>query len=162
MLTTRDLAPVFGDQPALILREIRRASDVQSLRSLNQRARACVLHYLTSATAVDWVARFTESVDLAILRRLIALMGTDAASVCWCVCGASGRGESIVRRQPRVVLIYDDGEDHRDLANLYTKVTEGLVECDYLPALTDPSNRRSKSPVQPSGSAATRHGSRIL
>ena len=40
MLTTRDLAPVFGDQPALILREIRRASDVQSLRSLNRRARA--------------------------------------------------------------------------------------------------------------------------
>ena len=141
VLTTRDLAPVFGDQPALILREIRRASDVQSLRSLNRRARACVLHYLTSATAVDWVARFTDSVDLAILRRLIALMGSDAASVCWCVCGASGRGESIVRRQPRVVVIYDDSEDYRDLANLYAKVSEGLVECDYLP--------RTDGPVEP-------------
>ena len=144
VLTTRDLAPVFGDQPALILREIRRAADTQSLRSLNRRARACALQYLTSATASDWVARFTDAVDLAILDRLIALTGSDVASVCWCVCGASGRGESIVRRQPYVILIHPDGEDRNHLENHYANVIAGLTECDYfLPsaARVDPSYR---------------------
>jgi CBS domain-containing protein len=144
VLTTRDLAPVFGDQPALILREIRRASDTQSLRSLNRRARACALQHLTNATASDWVARFTDAVDLAILDRLIALTGFDVASVCWCVCGASGRGESIVRRQPYVILIHADGEDRSHLENHYAKVIAGLTECDYfLPsaARVDPSYR---------------------
>jgi CBS domain-containing protein len=138
VLTPRDLAPVFGDQPALILREIRRASDVQSLRALNRRARACALQHLTSATATDWIARFADSVDLAILDRLIALTGSDAASACWCVCGASGRGESIVPRQPHVVVVHDDGENSRHLANQYTKVIAGLGECDYLPDVATP------------------------
>lgn len=138
VLTTRDLAPVFGDQPALILREIRRAGDVQSLRALNRRARACALQHLTSAIATDWIARFTDSVDLAILDRLIAMTGSDAASTCWCVCGASGRGESIVPRQPHVVLIHDDGVDSRHLDNQYTNVIEGLGECDYLPDVAAP------------------------
>jgi len=146
VLTTRDLAPVFGDQPALILREIRRASDIPSLRSLNRRARACALQHLTSATASDWIARFTDSVDLAIIGRLIALRGADGGG-CWCVYGSSGRGESIVRRQPRIVLVHDDGEDRRDLEHLYAKVTESLVECDYLP--------RSDGPVEPSFQVAS-------
>src|SRR4029450_12406852 len=82
-----------------------------------------------------WIARFTDSVDLAILRRLIALTGSDVASVCWCVCGASGRGESIVRRQPYGGLGPDDREDPVHLENQYAKVIADLAECDYfLPA----------------------------
>jgi len=138
VLTTRDLAPVFGDQPALILREIRRASDIPSLRSLNRRARLCALQHLTSATASEWIARFTDSVDLAILGRLIALNAADSAPGCWCVYGASGRSESIVRRQPRVALVHDDGDDLRRLEHVYAKVTEGLLECDYLPHSAGP------------------------
>jgi CBS domain-containing protein len=144
VLTTRDLAPVFGDQPALILREIRRASDIESLRSLNRRARACALQHLVNATSSDWIARFTDAVDLAILRRLITLTGSDVASVCWCVCGASGRGESIVRRQPYVILVHADGEDRVPLEDHYATVLARLAECDYfLPAAArvDPSFR---------------------
>jgi CBS domain-containing protein len=140
VLTTRDLAPVFGDQPALILREIRRASDIPSLRSLNRRARACALQYLTSAMASDWIARFTDSIDLAILDRLIALNGGRFSPGCWCVYGASGRGESIVRRQPRVALLHEDGVNHKRLENLYAKVTKDLLECDYLPHTAGPAD----------------------
>src|SRR5262245_28650482 len=140
VLTTRDLAPVFGDQPALILREIRRAADIPSLRSLNGRARACALQYLTSAMASDWLARFTDAVDLAILDRLIALNGGQFSPGCWCVYGASGRGESIVRRQPRVALVHEAGVDHRRLENLYAKVTKDLLECDYLPHTAGPAD----------------------
>jgi CBS domain-containing protein len=138
VLTPRDLAPVFGDQPAVILRDIRRAPDVLSLRALNRRARACALQYLTSATASDWVARFTDAADQAILVRLITLTGPDPASACWCVCGASGRGESIVHRQPRLVLIHRDAEDGRLLETQYAGVMDGLAECDYLPGISAP------------------------
>ena len=115
VLTPRDLAPAFGDHPVMILGEIRRALDLQALRALNHRARACALQYLTSASATDWVARFTDAADVAILDRVLTLTGVEAASVCWCVCGASGRGESIVRRQPRVVLIHDDDSRRHEL-----------------------------------------------
>jgi CBS domain-containing protein len=132
VITPRDLAPVFGDQPAVILRDISRATDVQSLRSLNQRARACALQYLTSAASTEWIARFTESVDVGILTRLIALTGQDESAACWCVCGVSGRGESIVRREPDVMVIHDEREDSRALRDHYERVIAGLAQCDYL------------------------------
>jgi CBS domain-containing protein len=142
VLTPRDLAPVFGDQPAVIVQDIRRAQDVHALGALNRRARACALQYLTSAASSDWVARFTDSVDVAILRRLIALTGAGDGASCWCVCGASGRGESIVRRRPRIVLIYDERENRQEVENRYSRVLDGLVECDYL-SVADASFDRS-------------------
>ncbi len=51
VVTTRDLMPAFGDQPAAILSDIRRAADTQELRALNQRARACALQHFTSAAS---------------------------------------------------------------------------------------------------------------
>jgi len=141
VLTPRDLAPVFGDQPAAILRDIGRAADAQALRSLNQRARACALRFLTSATATEWVSRFTDAADLAIVRRLITLTGGGEAA-CWCVCGAAGRGESIVSRQPHVVVIHDGTGDIRTLEERFATVMKDLAVCGYLPASTrasDPS-----------------------
>src|SRR5262249_28300711 len=90
IVTPRDLAPVFGDQPVDILREISRATDTDVLRDLNQRARSLVLRYLNSAASFDWLSGFTCLVDAKILGRLIAMTVPEAIAACWCFCGSSG------------------------------------------------------------------------
>ena len=77
LVTRRDLAPLFGENPATLLREIRGADGTEELRALNQRARAFVLEQLTSAASVEWLARFTHLVDAAILARVAGLAGVD-------------------------------------------------------------------------------------
>ena len=47
VVTSRDLAPIFGDQPSWILNDIGVATDHRQLRDLNLRARAFVLRSLT-------------------------------------------------------------------------------------------------------------------
>ena len=73
VVTSRDLAPIFGDQPSWILNDIAVATDHRQLRALNLRARAFVLRSLTGAASVDWLARFTHLVDAAIAGRLISV-----------------------------------------------------------------------------------------
>lgn len=137
LVTAGDLGPVFGDQPVSVLREVRRASGVLELRALNHRARAIALEYLTSARSVDWLARFTRLVDEAILARLVLLSGgSDHDAFCWCFCGSAGRGESLTRLAPEVVLIAADGRP--DAAAVYQRVADLLGECDYLPRLDSP------------------------
>jgi CBS domain-containing protein len=141
LLTPRDLAPAFGEQPAAILQAIRRAADVRALAVLNRRARAAALQYLTTALSTDWIARFTQAVDLGILTRLIALTDADDGGGCWCVCGAAGRVESITRRTPQVILVHDDLSDEQSVLAGYTRLAGALADCDYLPAgdqRTDP------------------------
>src|SRR4029077_4463355 len=99
---------------------------------LNRRARACALQHLTSAASPEWIARFTELADHALLTRILALRGVSDTTDCWCVFGASGRGESITRAEPRVTLIYDDRADRVNALDGYTRVIDALSACDYI------------------------------
>ena len=131
LVTSRDVARAFGDQPISILQEIRLAPNTQRLLELNHRARALALRHLTSAAALDWVARFTFLTDVSIVKRVIGLLGESTAPVCWCFCGASGRGESLTRHAPQLMLIAEDEHERPALQQLYERVFDALAQCDY-------------------------------
>jgi len=132
LVTPRDIARVFGDQPISILREIRLAANARELRELNHRARALAFQYLTSAASLDWLARFVSLTDVNIVKRIMALAGGDLSSACWCFCGASGRGETLTRHAPQVVLIVEDESGRADMLQRYERVSDALTDCDYL------------------------------
>ena len=130
-VTAKDLGRAFGDQPISILREIRRATTARELRQLNLRARAFTLQYLTHAGSFDWLAPFVSLADVSIVKRIIALAGNESPSVCWCFCGASGRGESLTKHAPQLVLIVDGEDGRQELLQQYERVSDLLGECDY-------------------------------
>ena len=132
LLTSKDIARVFGDQPISILREIRLAANTQDLRALNYRARAFALQYLTSAGSLDWVAHFVSMTDETIVKRIVELAGRDVSSACLCFCGASGRRESLTRHAPQLVVIVDDASERLVLQQWLEHVSAALTECDYL------------------------------
>lgn len=132
VVTGNDLAQAFGDQPASILRDVRRASTAAQLRTLNHRARTFAFEYLDGARSVDWIARFTTLVDESIVMRALALVrAPDAGTACWAFGGSSGRRESLTRLAPELVLIAPG--QGPDAAAAHRRVTDLLAECDYLP-----------------------------
>jgi CBS domain-containing protein len=140
VVTARDLSPVFGDHPVFILRDIRRARTTEALRVLNQRARGFALQQLSSAASLDWVARFLHLTDVAIVTRLISMSGDDG-SACWCLCGSSGRAETLTRLEPTVLLVLPDDASPESAKATYGRVTDALVDCDYLPRVDVPFDR---------------------
>ena len=134
IMTSSDLAPLFGEHPADLLRGIRRSGSLGELRELNQRARALTLEYLTTAAAVDWLATLTHSIDVAIVGRILALSGVTQPRECWCFAGSSGRGETLTRLAPHVVIIADDSDDLATVRDTHRRVLDALAECDYLAA----------------------------
>jgi CBS domain-containing protein len=133
LVTPNDLTACFGDQPTTILRDIRQAQSVQELRALNQRARALTHEYLTSAASVEWLAILTHLVDVAIFTRILALDGPGQPPGCWCFSGSSGRGESLTRLAPHLVVIVGDGDSLATALAAYHRVLAAFAECDYLP-----------------------------
>jgi CBS domain-containing protein len=142
LVTARDIARVFGDQPTAILSEIWLTTNTRELGELNHRARALALRYLTSASSISWLARFLFLFDVTVVRRLIALADATAAPACWCFCGASGRGESLTRHAPQLVVIVEDETARPELLQAWERVSQALTECDYFPRL-DPSFDRA-------------------
>jgi CBS domain-containing protein len=135
LVTAKDIARVFGDQPTAIFREIGLATHTRELGELNHRSRALALRYLTSASSVSWLAQFMFQIDVHVVRRLIALADETVAPACWCFCGAAGRGESLTRHAPQLVVIVEDESTRPDVVRAWERVSQALTECDYLPRL---------------------------
>jgi CBS domain-containing protein len=138
LVTERDLASSFGEQPATLMQQIRAANGVAALRDLNHRVRAFALHHLTSAAAVDWVTQFTHLADAATVGRLLTLTGGDAVDTCWCFCGSSGRQESLTRLSPQVVAVVRDRSQEQAAQRAHEQLIAALFESDYLPRATLP------------------------
>ena len=110
LVTNGDLGPLFGDDPTSLLRDIRLARSLQELHAVNQRARAFILEFLSSALSVEWLADYAHQIDVAILARICALVGSETLPGCWCFCGSSGRGESLTLLAPHLLVILADGD----------------------------------------------------
>jgi CBS domain-containing protein len=149
VVTSRDLAAVFGDHPGFILRDIRRAATVDLLGALSRRARGFALNQLGRASSVDWVARFLHLADVAVVKRLIVMADADLGTACWCLCGSSGRAESLTRVAPSLLLVLADDRGQPAMAAAYRRVIDLLERCDYLP-------RTDLPPFDPSFYAASR------
>jgi CBS domain-containing protein len=138
LLTPRDLLPVLGDQPAAIFDDIRRATTTAQLRALNHRARAFVLKYLTRAASTDWMTQFIAGIDDAIVMHVLRLEGQADNMAGWCICGTSGRRESLSPRMPQLVWIQDSAAAGPDAGAVYSRLIAALEECGYLPGSEAP------------------------
>jgi len=135
LVTARDLAPIFGEQPSALLRGVRHATSTSELRALQQRARQFTLEYLTSASAVEWLARLMYLFDVAVVRQLLTRFNLADVPGCWCVSGAVGRGESLAGVVPQLLAIVPDAVEQGQAREMYRRVRDGLLECGYLPQL---------------------------
>jgi signal-transduction protein with cAMP-binding, CBS, and nucleotidyltransferase domain len=140
LVTSADVGRAFGDRPGAILQAIRTAGGTPALRALTHRTRALALQHLTSASSVDWIARFVSLADAAVVTRLIALDG-DAPAAAWCVCGTSGRGESLTRHAPDLVVIAARDDDRAALERQYGRICHAIAECGYMARTDTPFDR---------------------
>jgi CBS domain-containing protein len=135
VVTRGEFARFFSQQPSDLLSDIRRARSPQGLAALSQRVRAFSLERLTGAAATDWLAKLTTLVDAAVVSRLLELDEQPRVGT-WCFCGASGRGESLTRLAPLVVVLVGEDEDVDAATEQHGRIASLLAECGYL---ADPS-----------------------
>jgi CBS domain-containing protein len=131
--TARDIGRVFGDQPLAILKEIRLARTVDDLRDLNHRSRAVARQWLSDANALGWVSAFLSRTDTAILTQILGIVRADVPSGCWAFCGASGRGESLTRHIPQLMLIVDADSVSGEDQGAFSRVGDALSASGYMP-----------------------------
>jgi CBS domain-containing protein len=122
IVTAPILAPAFGDHPSNILQEIAFAPRIETLRELNERARAWILQSLVAPSALDWLASFADLVNRRILERLLQIAGYNRPEQLWCFYGAAGRRELLTFVAPSIAIFGDAP------ASLST----ALAECGYL------------------------------
>jgi CBS domain-containing protein len=133
LISADDLQSAFGDNPLAILYEIAHASGIEAVRVLHRRARAFLLEQLTEPSAVDWLAVFSDRINISVAKRLTELAGNASDQWTWCFWGAAGRCELLVPAEPEIALLCRDAADITRGRNALQRLRTDLAECGYLP-----------------------------
>jgi len=132
LISAEDLQPAFGDNPVAILHEIADAPGIDALRLLHRRARTFLLEQLTEPASIDWLAAFSDRINISIAKRLTELAGNTNGQWTWCLWGAAGRCELLVSAEPEIALLCHDADTARGHQAL-ERLRADLAACGYLP-----------------------------
>jgi len=113
VISEHDLLVLQGNNPAVLIREIRRSQDTGLMNDLRGRAEALLRKYLEQEVAIAYIASIMSEVNDEIIQQCIRLsvkeMESDApAGFCWLSLGSEGRGEQLLRTDQDNALVFED------------------------------------------------------
>ncbi len=132
LVSAADLQPAFGDNPAVLLQAVHRASGVEVLRALHSRFRTLVLEQLSEPSAVDWLTELADRFNTSLLARLIDLAAPSQPDWCWCFWGAAGRQELLSAAEPGLAVLCPDDRDVSLARATLERLHSDLIDCGYL------------------------------
>lgn len=151
VLSEHDLMVMQGNNPAILIREIRRCTIVEALRDIRDRAEQLLKRYIFQEVAIAFISTVMTEINDEIIVRCIELaeaeMQTEGrerpkANYCWLALGSEGRREQLLRTDQDNALVFEDvPEDAYEATKAYYlefagKVTHLLNEVgfEYCPA----------------------------
>ncbi len=144
VLTEHDLLLAQGDNPAVLVSEIRKANTVESLPRIRDRAEELLLKYLEQEVSIAFISNIITEINDAIIVRALqhaeATLGEPPLRYCWLSLGSEGREEQLLRTDQDNALIFENTNEATEkqaqiyflkLANVVVKVLEdcGFERC---------------------------------
>jgi CBS domain-containing protein len=117
VLSEHDLMVTQGNNPAILIREVRRCYDGASLRQIRERAETLLKRYIYQDVAISFIATVMTEINDAIIERCLELSeqalaeeGFKQAPVnyTWLALGSEGRGEQLLRTDQDNALVFED------------------------------------------------------
>jgi len=117
VLSEHDLMVVQGNNPALLIREVRRCHDSKGLRNIRERAEALLKNYIYQEVSISFIATVMSEVNDELINRSIRLCQAELdaegrqrprAGFCWLALGSAGRQEQLLRTDQDNALIFED------------------------------------------------------
>lgn len=151
VLSEHDLMVMQGNNPAILIREIRRCTEAEALRSIRERAEVLLEGYIYQEVAISFISAIMTELNDEIIHRAIELSeqemadeGYEAprAGFCWMALGSEGRGEQLLRTDQDNALVFENvPEEEYEATKAYYlelagRVTHKLnqVGFEYCPA----------------------------
>lgn len=117
IISDHDLLLVQGNNPAILIKEIKKSSAISEMVLLRNRVDELTKKYLDQEVSIRFVRRMTNAVNDALYKRLIDLAiaekGEPPCSFCWINLGSAGREEQLLRTDQDHALIFEE-EGHQD------------------------------------------------
>lgn len=146
VLTHHDVLATLGKNPAVILKEIKRAKRTKKLRSARLKANGLLKSYLEQSIPISHIITIISQINDVVSNRAIELaikkMPTPPpVSFAWLALGSQGRGEQLLFTDQDNALVFEDVSENKydetqtyflELSRLITKTLNkvGFEYCE--------------------------------
>ncbi|SIQ50899.1 DUF294 nucleotidyltransferase-like domain-containing protein [Pontibacter lucknowensis] len=141
VLTEHDLLLAQGNNPAVLISEIRQTRDISSLPAIRDRAEELLLKYLEQEVSISFIANIITEINDAIIVRALQHaekeLGEPPLHYCWLSLGSEGREEQLLRTDQDNAVVFEDKnaalekEHQAYFLKLGAIVRDILVQCGF-------------------------------
>jgi CBS domain-containing protein len=148
IISQRDILLMHGNNPAVLVRKLRNAPDIETLLRIRNRADELIFNYLRQGVSIPFIAETATEINDMLVHKAIEFsldrleregLEKPPLSFCWLSMGSDGRREQLRRTDLDNAVIYDDpAGDNEETAREYFQklgayITEILLECGFAP-----------------------------
>ncbi|MEO1547674.1 MAG: DUF294 nucleotidyltransferase-like domain-containing protein [Bacteroidota bacterium] len=147
ILSKHDVMVALGNNPAVLMRAIKRSSEVQQLRSIRLGLMNLLRGYLEQNIPIGLVSKIIAELKDAMTKQIITIVlegmpEPPPAQFAWLTMGSQGRGEQLLNTdQDNAILYADVSEKKKEKTTAYflelgKRVTQALnhIGLEYCPA----------------------------
>lgn len=146
VISEHDLLVIQANNPAILIREIKRSHATNQLKGLREKAEVLLKKYIYQEVSILFISTIMSEINDAIIVRAIELSLREmeregkekpTADFCWLGLGSEGRREQLLRTDQDNALIFEDvpKEDYSATQDYYlefsAKVTAILHEAGF-------------------------------
>ncbi|WP_439881565.1 DUF294 nucleotidyltransferase-like domain-containing protein [Pontibacter sp. MBLB2868] len=141
VLTEHHLLLAQGNNPAVLVQEIRETQNIDNLPAIRNRAEELLQKYLEQEVNIAFIANIITEVNDALVVRALqhaeSILGEPPLHYCWLSIGSEGREEQLLRTDQDNALVFEDAhaaeekEAQAYFVKLAAQVNEVLVKCGF-------------------------------
>jgi CBS domain-containing protein len=114
IISDHDLLLEQGFNPAILIKEMRKSTDVPILITLRDKADELLRKYIEQEVSMHYISRMMAAINGSLLTKIIELkiakFGQPPVNFAWLALGSQGREEQLLRTDQDHVLVFEDGD----------------------------------------------------
>ncbi len=151
VLSEHDLLVIQANNPAVLIRNIRRSRNAADLRRIREKSEIWLQKYIFQEVSIVYISKIMTEINDALAKRVIELSEAELISEgfqkpdvawCWLSLGSGGREEQLLRTDQDNALVFADVSENQHnkvkdyFLRLAAKATAMLHTCgfEYCPA----------------------------
>jgi CBS domain-containing protein len=133
ILSEHDIIVMHGNNPSVLIKEIKRATTSDSLKFIREKAQELLKNYIEQHIPISFIANIISAINDAITKRIILLSISEIqeeppVTFAWLAIGSQGRKEQLLLTDQDNALVFEDvSEDKKEATNSYfLKLAKGI------------------------------------
>ena len=147
VISEHDLVVQQADNPAILIKEIRKSASTLQLKSLRDKTENLVKKYMDQNVSVPYITQIVSEINDEIIIQSIRIAEVklgkekfDGLNYCWLALGSEGREEQLLRTDQDNALIYKADPNNPDIKELFLSLAQEVTSMlhnigfEYCPA----------------------------